>query len=316
MGQIQLGKIEKLDLRQVWKHEANDFTGWLAQKENIELLSQEIEIEIDSDSIQTEASVGKFNVDILAQEANTGKKIIIENQLESTNHDHLGKIITYASGLGAEFIIWIVKEARSEHIQAIDWLNEHTDENTNFFLVKMELWKIDSSQPAPKFYVISKPNEWAKTIKTISRGEITETKESQFQFWNKFKEYTNEQGTILRLRKARPQHWYTIGIGSSEAHIALTINTRDKQIACEIYIPRIKELFNKLHENREKIETELGEKLEWMELPEAIASRIKLSRNADIAQTENWEEYFKWLKQMAEKFHKVFSKHVKKIQNQ
>lgn len=111
--------------------------------------------------IQTEANVGSFNVDILAEDSN-GRKIVIKNQLEATNHDNLGKIITYASGYNAEIIIWIVKDVRNQHKQAIDWLNEHTDENINFFAMKLELWQIDESPFAPKSQVISKHNEWAK----------------------------------------------------------------------------------------------------------------------------------------------------------
>ena len=126
-----LGKIKKVELRKAWNHEASDFTNWLAKEENLHLLSDEIGIDIKL--IQTEAPVGKFNVDILAEEENTGNKIIIENQLEMTNHDHLGKIIAYASGFDANMVIWIVKEAREEHRQAVDWLNEHTDENLAFF---------------------------------------------------------------------------------------------------------------------------------------------------------------------------------------
>ena len=110
---MQLSKIKRVDLRKVWKHEALDFTNWLAEPENLELLSEEVEIEISL--IQTEASVGKFKVDILAEENNTGRKIVIENQLDSTDHDHLGKIITYASGFDAEIVIWIVQNVRDEH---------------------------------------------------------------------------------------------------------------------------------------------------------------------------------------------------------
>ena len=137
---MQLSKIKRVDLRKVWKHEALDFTNWLAEPENLELLSEEVEIEISL--IQTEASVGKFKVDILAEENNTGRKIVIENQLDSTNHDHLGKIITYASGFDAEIVIWIVQNVRDEHKQAIDWLNEHTDQKVNIFAIQMEVWQI------------------------------------------------------------------------------------------------------------------------------------------------------------------------------
>ena len=116
----------------MWKNESSDFTAWLSRKENLDLLGEEIGIDISL--IKTEVNVGRYNVDILAEEENTGRKIIIENQLENTNHDHVGKIITYAAGYDAEIIIWIVKDARDEHKQAIDWLNRHTDQNVNFFI--------------------------------------------------------------------------------------------------------------------------------------------------------------------------------------
>jgi hypothetical protein len=115
---MRLAKLKQVDLRKVWQHEASDFTKWLANQENLSLLSDEIGIEISL--IQTEANVGKFHVDILAEEENTGRKIVIENQLEPTNHDHLGKLITYAAGFDAEIIIWIVKDVRDEHKQAIE----------------------------------------------------------------------------------------------------------------------------------------------------------------------------------------------------
>src|SRR3989339_1963783 len=177
-----LGKLKKVELREAWKHEASNFTQWLAQEENLALLGDEIGFDIKL--LQTEAAVGSFSVDILAEEENTGRKIIIENQLEVTNHDHLGKIITYASGYDAEIIIWIVEDVRDEHQKAIEWLNEHTDENINFFLIKIELWQIEGSNPAPKFEIIVAPNEWAKAIKQSgATGELTDTKIQQLDFW-------------------------------------------------------------------------------------------------------------------------------------
>src|SRR3989344_5193756 len=146
---MSLAKLKKIDLREAWKREAGDFTKWLAEEPNLRLLSDEIGFDIKL--IQAEAAVGDFNVDILAEEENTGKKIIIENQLEVTDHDHLGKIITYASGYDASVIVWIVKGVREEHRQAVDWLNEHTDENIEFFLLQIELWQIGDSPFAPKF---------------------------------------------------------------------------------------------------------------------------------------------------------------------
>ena len=309
-----LGKMNKVDLRKAWKHEALDFTTWLAQEENLALLSDEIGIGIRL--IQTEAKVGNFNVDILAEEENTGRKIIIENQLETTNHDHLGKIITYASGHDANIIIWIVKDVREEHRQAVDWLNDHTDENVNFFAISLELWQIGDSPFAPKFQIISRPNEWAKAIKkSTGQGELTETKVLQYEFWNKFKEYVQERKSKLRLRKTYPQHWYDVSFGSSEAHIALTINTQDNLLGCEIYIPNSKDLFIELAKNKEDIEKELGIRLVWMELEGKKAARIKYARDGDINDSSKWNEYFEWLKENSELFQRVFGKYIKKIRS-
>lgn len=307
-----LSKINKVDLRKAWNHEAHHFTQWLSEEENLSMLSDEIGIDLKL--LQTEAGVGKFNVDILCEEENSGRKIIIENQLEVTNHDHLGKIITYASGIDAEIIIWIIEDVRDEHKQAVDWLNEHTDENINFFIIKMELWQIADSPYAPKFQIISKPNDWAKTLKrTLGQGNLTETKVKQLEFWNGFIEFAKKNKTTLKLRKANPRHWYDISLGNSYSHIALTVNTRDNLLACEIYISNRKELFDKLHAQKDKIEGELGKKLVWSRLEEKKASSIKLFKEVNFIDIEKWEEYFQWLKENAELFQKVFPKYIKKL---
>lgn len=311
---MQLSKLEKVDLREVWKHEALDFTNWLAKPENLDLLSDEVGIDISL--IQTEASVGKFNVDILAEEENTGKKIVIENQLESTDHDHLGKIITYASGFDAEIIIWIVKSVRDEHKQAVDWLNEHTDSNINIFAIQMEVWKIASSPFAPKFQVIAKPNDWAKAVKKITtQSELSDTKLLQLEFWSKFKEYVQDSNVQIKLRKAYPQHWYDISFGFSNAHIALTINSQSAQMACEVYIPDSKQLFAALHDLKGVIESELSESLVWEELPEKKASRIKLVTKGNLNDQGSWENYHSWMVAKVTSFQKVFDKYIKQCVN-
>jgi len=304
-----LGKLKKIELREGWKHEANDFTRWLALEENLRLLSDEIGFDIKL--VQTEAKVGSFNVDVLAEEETTGHKIIIENQLEVTNHDHLGKLLTYASGYDARIIIWIVKDVREEHRQAIDWLNENTNEDIGFYLLKLELWQIADSPFAPKFEMISKPNDWAKAVKSSAESAtLTATKLKQLQFWDAFKSYGKQNNTSLRFQKSHPQHWTDASIGKSGCHISMTINSRDKLFACEIYINDNKELFHHLYENKDKIESELGEKLEWMELPKKKASRIKLSITGDFEKEQEWEKYFEWMQNAAEKFQTVFPKYV------
>ncbi len=162
MGMVTLGTLEEIkDLRGIWPHEAHDFTPWLAR--NIGVLGETIGIDISIK--ETESSVGNFNADIFALDADTGRKIIIENQLGDTDHDHLGKLITYASGKEADFVIWVVKKARPEHRAAIEWLNNHTDEGVGFFLCEIKVYRIGGSEPAPKFEIIEQPNDWIKEMK-------------------------------------------------------------------------------------------------------------------------------------------------------
>jgi len=303
---MNLGRIEQVNLREIWKHEAANFTKWLAKPENLDLLSEEIDIELSL--IDTEYNVGRFNVDIFAEELSADRKVIIENQLERTDHDHLGKLITYASGLDAEIIIWIVKDVLEEHQQAIDWLNENTDEKINFFAIRMEVWKIGNSDPAPKFHIISKPNNWTKSVKqSVQKSSLTETKLLQLKFWDNFKQYASENNLNLRLRKTNPQHWYDLSFGRTDCHLGLTINSQKKELACEIYIPNSKETFHQFQEAKEEIDNIIPN-LEWMELPTKKASRIKKKRKGDFSNENKWGEYFKWLGNTAIEFQETFNR--------
>lgn len=305
-----LGKLKKIDLREAWKHEALDFTQWLAKDENLALLSEEIGVDINL--IETEANVGSFNVDILAEDSN-GRKIVIENQLESTNHDHLGKIITYASGYNAEIIIWIVKDVRNEHKQAIDWLNEHTDEKINFFAIKLELWQIDGSPYAPKFQIISKPNEWAKIMKApISL--LTERKLKLLDFWTALNGYLNNKNSEINPQKPSSDHWNNISVGTSKAHISLTALAKEKKIGCEFYIPDNKELYFYLVEHKEEIEHIFGQELYWQELKGKKASRISISRdNFNLYEDNDWEKDFDWFENNAIRLKKAICPFLKII---
>lgn len=303
---MNLGRLRQVGLKEIWKHEAYNFTAWLAMNENLELLSEEIDIGLSL--IGTEYNVGRFKVDIFAEESVGGRKVIIENQLEKTDHDHLGKLITYASGLEAEIIIWIVKDVLEEHRQAIDWLNEHTDEHINFFAIRMEVWKIGNSDPAPKFHIISKPNDWSKSVKTsVQNSELTDLKALQHKFWDGFKEYAHQQNWKLRLRKTYPQHWYDISFGRSDCHIALTINSQKNELGCEVYIPDSQETFDTFLAHKEEINSNI-QGLEWMALPTKKASRVKKVIPGDLTNESEWNNYYKWLGESAVEFQRTFSK--------
>lgn len=305
-----LGKIVRVDLRDAWSMETN-FTKWLAEEANLEALSEELGLELSL--VQIEADVGDFHVDILAEETGTGVKAIIENQLETTDHDHLGKLITYASGHGAGYIVWIFKEVREEHRQAIDWLNEHTTDTVNFFAVKLELWQIEGSKPAPKFDVICRPNEWAKAVKSSgAHGEPSERNLRQLEFWTSIRRFGEEHYKDISYPTPRAQAYMDVAIGSSTAHVAMIIRTQKRSISCELYIPNEKSLFDALMSLRPTIETELGFSLDWQRLDNAKASRIILSREFDINDA-NQEQYFDWLLRHASMLKKTFGKYVKTI---
>ena len=312
MIMVKLGKLEKIkDLRTVWKHEAQDFTNWLAKKENLQTLSDEIGIDIEL--ISKEAKTGSFSTDILARDSNNEDKIIIENQLEKTNHDHLGKIITYASGHDAKTIIWIVKDVKEEHRQAIDWLNEHTDEEINIFLCKIELYKTGDSDIAPKFQIVSQPNSWSKTIKRSIDNNLSSTKMLQYNYWTKLSEEIDNNYPLFNSRKARPQHWYTLAIGSSLAHISLTINTQNKEIKSQIWIDDNKDLFDHLSISKEEIESEIGLELNWQRLDDKKSSYINITKVININREDNWDEAIQWQLDMAEKLYNAFSDRIKKF---
>lgn len=306
---MELSRLNKVPLRSVWKHEALDFTQWLALPENLELLAETIGVDLLN--AQTEVSVGQFNVDILAED-DAERKIVIENQLENTNHDHLGKLITYASGLNAEVCIWVVARARQEHEQAINWLNENTTEHANFFLIEVEAYTIGESLPAPKFNIVAKPNDWAKTIKQSSTGnKVTEIKLKQQAFWEKFREYGEENSKQIRSwQKTPPQHWYNITIGSSKAKLAATINSRDRLVGMELYIHNDKNIFNKLHSKKQAIEEKLGYSIDWQELPGKKASRIIITKSGDYQNEKDQAELVAWLCQRADDFSRVFKGEV------
>ena len=310
MNEVRLGKLEKIkDLRSIWKNEEYDFTPWLAKEQNIKLLSDELGISIKV--LKTEAFVGKYSLDILAVNEDTNENIIIENQLEITNHDHLGKVLVYGAGYDAKTIIWIVKDYNEEHKQAIEWLNEHSDENINLFLVKIELFRIGNSEIAPHFEVISQPNDWTKTIRSNqSNTELTGMKLVDLNFWQGFGEYLSENRTTFSIRKAQPQHWYSLAIGSSDCHIDLTVN-KSGEIACSLWIENNKNLYNRFFEHKDEIEMELGYSVKWDYKEESKASSVYIRSDFRLdLKSNDLSKGYEWLLSKAEDFKRVFRKYL------
>lgn len=307
---IKLSRLEEVkDLRTVWPHEALDFTPWLAEDENIALLSDAIGIDITLE--ETESCVGDFSVDIFAWETGTDRKIIIENQLEDTNHDHLGKLITYASGKSAEVIIWVVKRAREEHRAAIEWLNNHTDDKIGFFLCEIKLYRIGNSDPAIKFEVIEKPNDWTKVIK--KNETISETKQKRYDYWVAFQEYAFQNAQFARnfnQRKPSMSHWMRYAVGSSACHITVCQIQMRNELVVELHIKDDKELFNSLLQHKDSIENEAGLNFDWRELPDRKASRIIIEKAVDLTDKNQWNEQFDWLIEVMIKMKTTFKNYL------
>ena len=309
----ELGKLVKVDLRSVWKHEATDFSAWLARPENLDALADQLGIEIEA--IGTEVPVGRFKIDILAKEINTNENIIIENQLEQTNHDHLGKVVTYAAGYDAKYLIWIVKDVLSEHLKAIEWLNEHLDDSIRCFLIKIEVWQIGDSRPAPRFEIISMKNDWVASIKKSTRTNgMSPLEVKQLEFWSSFNDFLNLKDPNLKHHKPAAQHWMTFTMGSFLAHIPVTINTVKNRLATELYISDNKTFYAFLRENEDELVSAFGSELDWFDAN--IASGFRIFKPIDdVFDEARKTEYFEWFYENILKFKKVLTPYIQEFKN-
>lgn len=313
-----LGKLERVELRDIWATEDRDFTPWLAQESNLELLAETIGMELELEA--QEKDVGPFRADILCKSMDDDSWVLIENQIERTDHRHLGQLLTYAAGLQAVTIVWVASKFTEEHRAALDWLNKITDESFRFFGLEVELWRIDDSVAAPKFNVISKPNNWSKSIsqaaQRISEQATTETKELQYRYWQQLLEHIRTSGSQLRLQKPLPQHWQTFSVGRSHFHIAALLNTRDNRIGVELCITdpeHAKSFFHILAKDKAAIEQEIGSTLEWKELPEKTSSKIIQFKDADPTNEVDWANQHIWFKERIERFDKVFRTRLRNL---
>ena len=310
MSTLKLGRLEEVDVRKLWSHEQYDFSNWLAKEENIDLLNEALGLTLVD--IEKEVFVGSYRCDIVANDETTGERIIIENQLEQSNHDHLGKVITYASGLDAKVVVWRVKEAREEHRSAVEWLNNNTNKDINFFLIEIHAYKIGDSLYAPKFEIVEKPNDFIKTGKTQSgSGDLNKSQSERLIFWTRFNEIIAERGKPFNIRKASTDHWYDIAIGTSAAHIGITLVNKENCIGVELYINDDKQIFDNLYQEKEKIEKELGLSLDWQRLDGKKASRIMYRiPGLDFDNHSNYDELMNEIIDKAVAFSTTFKKYI------
>lgn len=268
---MELGKLKEIDIRKVWAHEQYDFSDWLSKEDNIQQLGNTLNLSLTD--VETEKFVGSYRCDIICKDEITGKNVLIENQLEPTNHDHLGKIITYASGLDASVIVWIVESAKEEHSSAIEWLNKHTDDDVSFFLIEVHAYTIEGSKPAPYFKIIQQPNDFVKQVKNITKNaELNDSQNSRLEFWNRFNEVLEKNGKPFNKRKATTDHWYSVAVGSSQCHISIDLVNREHKIRISMWIPDNKSLYDAFYSNKDSIEKEIGHTINWDKLDDKKAA--------------------------------------------
>lgn len=305
----KLGTLTEVDLRGTWPHEASSFTPWLAEEENLARLAAELGLELALEGV--EVPVGPYCADILAKDVGSGQYVVIENQLEKTNHDHLGKIITYASVLDAGTVVWIASSFTDEHRKALDWLNDRTDDDLQFYGICIELWRIGSSPAAPRFNVVSRP----ANIPTGTPPEVSETRKLQGEFWSAVRGALHAAKAAPSLQTPRPQYWYNVAIGRSYFTLSLTATKFENRIGVRLYMnDRVAEqALAQLEREREQIEEEIGAKLLWNPNPHNQDKIIALNHPADLSKRDQWPTYIEWLTKTVIAFRKAFKHRVKQL---
>lgn len=307
---MDLGILKIITPRKKWNNEARDFTPWLA--EHVDELGKAVGIELEIENV--EVAVGPYSADILAKDTGTGKFVVIENQLEKTDHDHLGKAITYASVLDASTVIWIATDFTEEHKKALDWLNDHTNDEFSFYGVQLELWQIDESKPALRFNIISKPNLAVRqAARSMAVEELSDKRKFQYDFWVRFRDKLAKTKKIPSLQTPRPQYWFDVALGKSDIHISNTCNTDENSVGIRIYIGNkiVDVMLPYLESRKDEIENALNESLSWNPNPENRDKVILLLHSTDLSKPEKVNEAIDWLIEKTIKFRDVFSKIIR-----
>lgn len=307
---MKLIKQKQINPRKMWPNEAQNFTPWLA--ENIAELGEKIGLELEV--VGQEVSVGPYSADILAKDIDTDAYVVIENQLEKTNHDHLGKSITYASALGAKTIVWIATDFTDEHKKALDWLNDNTNEELAFWGIQLELWQISEETASMRLNIVSRPSTNIKTIKSKSNNE-SESRNTQLEFWTKFRDKLQSTKKIPTLQTPKPRYWYDVRIGRSNILLSNFCSTQKNMVGVRLYIrSSVVDLYYPvLLAKKEEINKALCCDPIWDANPEAKDKTIGISFDTDLTDADKMEEALDWLVQQTIVFYNVFSKEVKAI---
>lgn len=312
MQNVLIGKIKKVSLRELWKREDKDFSKWL--EENIDYLNEVIDIDINIES--REKNVGPFSVDLYGED-NFGNKLIIENQLEKSDHKHLGQIITYLTNLEAKTAIWITSTPVEEHKKAIDWLNETTPDDISFYLIQLEAIKIENEDiAAPLFTVVSRPSVNMKQI-GAEKKEYAQRHSIRKEFWTNFIDEINKINSMCRNVSSTTDSWISVALGMSGVSLNLVANS--KYARSEIYINRgtkeeNKKIFDYFFLKKDEIEKEFGGQLIWDRMDNNVTCRIKNQlNNIDVSNKDHWNKMISFLIDSVVRMDRAFRKHVSNL---
>ena len=309
-----LKQLTPVDLNKVWETEPQHFTPWLAREENLTLLGNALGMELQLEG--QEINVGDFRADILCKNTEDDSWVLIENQLEATDHKHVGQLLTYAAGLDAYTVIWIAKTFRSEHCAMLDWQNRITDERYRFFGIEMKVWQIGDSDRAAQFDIVSSPNDWSRGV---SRDTQNIAEQWMRRYWTGLRDYIDNNGKPIIFGTPGARAFQQFGIGRVGFKLMAWLLCATERISIRfiMYGDNATAYFHLLEEQKEEIHNkfnEFDETLEWNELPENKSSRICLSKvDTDPLDENDWPDQYEWLTTKLELFNKVFRPRIRAL---
>lgn len=311
----ELGTIRRFDPRKVWKHEARDFTPWL--EDNISRLSEVLGLDLDL--VQSEVAAGSFAIDLLAKDVASGRWVVIENQLEPTDHTHLGQLLTYGAAKAANIFVWISPDFREEHQLALAWLNEQTPEGVSFFGIRLELIQIDESRRAPDFRLVAAPNEWQKSSRVGK--QLTAREAAYVEFFTTFlQSLRSKYPGITNASKGQPLNWIWIAAGRTGFTFSVSFAGGDR-FRVELYIDTTDKDFNErafdsLMAQKAEFEESIGQALEWDRLDTARGCRISLYYQESVTVLDEPDALAKitdWAVEQVKTFRDVFTPRIKTL---
>lgn len=324
MTSRNLGKLERVDPHAIWVNETDDFTPWLATRENLDDLGEILDMQLELQA--TEEAVGPYFADIVCRDLADDSYVVIENQLEVTDHDHLGKLLMYAAHFNASTVVWVAKTFTDQHRAAIDWLNDIAAEGTRFFGLEIEVWRIGESAYAPKFNMVAKPNSWTKVGRAQTVG-LSEVQQVQLQFWRGFHDYVAQNGRQVRLSSTpAARNWMAAGrverpgflLSAVASTWSETEGWKGHELRAELIIRRGElsaEYHERLRSQKTAIEQEMDAELKWSNPEETTAFKIYSRKDVDLDDSETRSDQYSWLLEQLEGFHRVFASRIRELED-